>query len=439
MLRYAPPLERDLNVNDLRIALINYIVSRQRDEGFILRFEDMATDHRIEGKEQEQERLLQKFALQPDQTVYQSGHPARYQRLALQLLESKKAFLCICREEVLERERQEATRQNRPYGYSRHCLDLPPEEIARIKEEQIPFTIRLRKPSRPITFTDLLLQEQRSEPHEVDHFLLQRADGTPTEDFATAVDDLTEGISLVIRDERRLAPHTAREIYLRGALGMESGIAYLHLPTLRDTQGERLSPHDRSVTLIHLLEEGFLPDAIINYLLALGIDAPTEIFTLPEAVEWFKLKLLRAEPARFDIEELQRVNQEHLRRMDDLALSRIFRFADRDIGRLAKLYLEECGTIRELEERIATLFSPKKCEGPEGETMRKLSALIRRAPMLESFEEFEAYLAARSGLESEELRMPLRLLMTGSPKGPKLDKIYRSIKPYITEVAQCQP
>jgi glutamyl-tRNA synthetase len=427
MLRFAPSLDRDLTVNDLRIALINFIVARGRDEGFLLRFGDCDRAQTIPGKDQEDERLLQKFALQAEMTVHRSEHLGRYQRLALQLVESGEAFLCTCGEE------------EHSSGYSGRCLERSSEEISRIRDEGTPFTIRLRKPAEVVKFTDLLQGEIATEPHEVDHFVILRSDGTPTEDFAAAVDDLTEGITLVIRDESRLIPHTARQIHLRRSLGMESEIAYLHLPTLRDSEGRRLSPYDPSVTLLHLLEEGFLPDAIINYLLTLGIDAPTEIFTLPEAVERFELKHLSAEPARFDLGELRRFNREHLRWMDDLALSRIFRFADADIGRLAKLYLEECSTINELEERIRSIFSPKVCEGEWAEAMRRLSALILQAPMFQNYATFEAYLAERSGLKGEALRTPLRLLMTGSPNGPKLDKIYRYINPYITEVARCQP
>ncbi len=438
MLRYALLPRGDLSIESLRVALINSIVARQRKERFVLRIEDTDKARIIEGKDGEGRELLEKFAIHPDQTLYQSDQLGRYQHLAVHLVEEGRAFLCLCSEEELERERQRAEAENRPYRYSGRCNGMDADELRRIREEKIPFTIRIRKPADAIRFTDLLQGEIEADPGEVDHFVILRADGTPTSDFAAAVDDMTGGISLVIDEEERLR-HAPRQIHIRRALGFDEAIAYAHLPPLLDPQGKRLSETGDAGSVKRLLEEGFLPDAILNYLLLLGNETPTEIFTLPEAVEWFDLQKLSRSPARFDAERLRQINREHLRRMEDRTLSRIFGFADADVGRLAKLYLEEAATINELESRIRAIFAPKNCRGDQGETMQRLSALILAAPYFDTFDEFTAYLSEKSGLKDEALSRPIRQLMTGAEKGPDLGKIYQTIKPYITEVARCQP
>ncbi|WP_292658148.1 glutamate--tRNA ligase [Nitratifractor sp.] len=438
MLRYALLPRGDLSIESLRIALINYLVARQRNEGFILRIEDTDKARIVEGKEGEGRELLEKFAIHPDQTLYQSDQLGRYQHLAVRLVEEGRAFLCLCSEEELEQERRHARAENRPYRYSGRCARMDTEELRQIREEKVPFTIRLRKPATPIRFTDLLQGDIEADPGEVDHFVILRADGTPTSDFAAAVDDMIGGISLIIDTEERLR-HTPRQIHVRQALGFDEAIAYAHLPPLLDPQGKRLSETGHAGSVKRLLEEGFLPDAILNYLLLLGNETPMEIFTLPEAVEWFDLRKLSRSPTRFDLERLRQINREHLRRMEDRTLSRIFGFADADVGRLAKLYLEEAATINELESRIRAVFAPKSCRGDQGETMQRLSALILAAPYFDTFDEFTAYLSEKSGLEGDALSRSLRHLMTGAEKGPDLGKIYQSIKSYITEVIRCQP
>jgi len=436
MLRFVLIPDGDMPIGALRIALINYIVAKQRNEGFILRVEDTDKARNIEGKDEETKQILEKFAIQSDQVIHQSEQLGRYQQLAVKLVEGGKAFLCICSEEDLERERRRAEEEKRPYRYSGRCTTMDSEEIRRIKEERIPFTIRIRKPAEAVTFDDTVRGEIRTDPGEVDHCVILRADGTPTQSFASACDDMMEGVSMVIREEDQL-PETAKEIHIQRSLGYESGTVYAHLSPLLNEEGKKISKKDTAYTVKELMEEGFLPDAIINALLLPNTDTPEEIFTLPQAIERFDLKRFSS-PARFDIESLRRLNREHLKRMDDLTLSRIFRFADAEVGRLVKLYLEEAATIKELDQRIHAVFSPKKCEGKWAEEMRILSALILEAPYFRKFDAFYKYLAKHSGLEGRRLQKSLRLLLTGTEEGPELNEIYPLIKSYITEIVRCQ-
>ena len=161
--------------------------------------------------------------------------------------------------------------------------------------------------------------------------------------------------------------------------------------------------------------------------------------TLPDALQWFDLNRLSGTAEPFDIDRLRALNSTHLQRMEAKALSRLFGFADADIGRLLKLYLPEAGTINALDSIIQTLFAPKELREPWAKEMQQIAILIQEAPMLDQFDDFRAYLEAHSELEGEKLLTPLRLLMTGATEGPELDKIYPLIKPYITEIARYTP
>jgi glutamyl-tRNA synthetase len=427
MLRFVPPSTGELTIGDLRIALLNYLASRQRGEGFLLRIDDTDPDptNTVDGETIKQ--ILEKFALPPDQVTYRSSQLGRYQQLAVRLVEEGRAFLCTCGEtESPDPERRHSGSGSSFPECDGHCLSMGGEEIRRIREEKIPYLIRIRKPDEPVIFRDRIRGEIRSDPDALDHFVILRADGTPTRRFACACDDMMDAVTLVIREERYL-DETPREIHIRQSLGYTTETEYLHLPP----------PEGKTPSIRELLEEGFLPDAILNSLLLADNETATEIFTLPEAVDRFDPEQLSS-PARFDRERLRRLNREHLRRMDDLTLSRIFRFADADVGRLAKLYLEEAATVNELERAIRALFSPKRCKGEGAETMRRLSRLVIDAPYFTAYSAFEEYLATHSGLTEEALRTALGLLMRGSVEGPAPEKLYPLIKSYITEIARCQ-
>jgi len=216
-----------------------------------------------------------------------------------------------------------------------------------------------------------------------------------------------------------------RQMHIKNLLGYP--ISYAHLPMLQSDSD--------SGSIRWLLEQGFLPDAILNYLIALGNDTPKEIFTLPEAMEWFDLTQISSSPVKFDIDRLRFINREHLRMMEDKKLSSIFGFADSDIGKLVKCFLAEASTIGELEPKIKAIFSPKEMGGEWGEEMGIIADIIARAKPFGEYQAFREHLIAQSGLTNESLEMPLRLLLTGGEDGPKLGEIYPFIKSYILEIA----
>ena len=431
MLRFAPSPTGDMHIGNLRVAILNYLIAQQRNENFIVRIDDTDKVRNIEGKDTEIMQILEKFALTHSSVSHQSENLHIHQTLAIRLLEEGKAFVCTCTAEQLELDREEAKNDKVAYRYSGQCFDVDKEELSKLKENGIPFVIRIKKPEHEIINHDLIKGDIHTEPNEVDSFVILRADGTPTYNFACACDDMLSGISFIVRGEDHLS-NTPRQKHIKMLLGYDQEITYAHLPIILNTEGNR----DDASSVKWMFEEGFIPDAIINYLLLLGnTETPKEIFTLPEAIEWFNIENISRSAAKLDIDKLRFINREHLKLIDDKQLSSLFGFADENIGKLAKLYLEEASTTKELEAKIKPIFAAKDFEGEWGDQMHTMEDIIQNAPMIDDFNEFKSYIMNISGLKGKNFFKPLRLILTGAEHGPELSEIYPLIKPYLLEVA----
>lgn len=440
MLRFAPSPSGDMHIENLRVAILNYLIAQQRNESFIIRIDDIDKAKNIEGKDTEIMQILEKFALNHKSVFHQSEHLHMHQTLAIKLLEQNKAFVCTCTAEKLEADMAKAKANKIAYHYSGRCHDANKSEDgkaahAKLKASGTPFVIRIKKPTENIINHDLIKGNITTTPNEVDSFVILYADGTPTYNFACACDDMLSGVTTVIREEAHLS-NTPRQKHIKTQLGYEDETTYAHLPIILNTDGKKMSKHNNASSVKWMFEEGFVPDAIINYLLLLGNpNTPQEIFTLPEAIEWFNIKNISKSPAKFNSDKLRFINKEHLKRMDDKQLSTLFGFADADIGKLAKVYLGEVSTIKELEAKIRPIFSPKDFSGEWGEQMTIMAKLIADAPMMNEFNEFKTYIMKKSGLQEENFLKPLRYLLTGASNGPELSEVYPLIKSYLLEVA----
>lgn len=420
-----------MHIDNMHIALINYIISRQRGEQFVVRIEDTDKKDDVARKDQEMLELLKKFALEQDQLFYQSDNLSRHQQFALSLLEQKKAFACICTEEELQENRQRAKLNKEVYQYSGKCLKNQENISLQIKDSETPFIIRIKKPQNPIVFIDKIKGEISTEPNEIDNFVILEADGVPTQTFAIACDDMLMDISIIIRNVD-YANNTPKQIHIKNSLGYTAQTKYVHLPTILNESSKK----DDTYSIKWLLEQGFLPDTIINYLIFISDETPKEIFRLPDAIDWFSLNNIYKSPAKFDIDKLRSINRKHLGLMEDIALSKIFGFADADIGKLLKIYLGELSTINELDGKIQAIFATKALDKEWSDEMKTISKHIQEAPMIDLFDEFKSYISLKSGFKGENFLIPLHLLMTGANNGPELSDIYPLLKPYITEVTR---
>ncbi len=430
MLRFAPSPTGDMHIGNLRVAIFNYIVAKQRGEDLLIRIEDTDKERNIEGKDKEILSILDLFGIEYSQVIYQSGNYKFHSAMALQLLHEKKAFNCFCSPEVLEQKRIEASNRSMPYRYDDACLKLKAEEVI---DNPLPFSVRLKRPLHSITIKDLIKGEVKFEPKDIDSFTILRQDKTPIYNFACAVDDMLADISIIIRGEDHMS-NTPKQEFIRTELGYTKKIEYAHLPIILNYEGKKMSKRDDASSVKWLLEEGFLPSAIANYLILMGNKPPKEIFTLSEAIEFFDLFKISKSPARFDLDMLRHINSEHLKLQDPLELSRYVGFADKSIGELAKVYLEEASTTKELRSKIKPIFEPKVAGAEIEQGVMILRNIIKNMPHFEEYDEFKNYITKESGLKGKDLFKPLRFLLTGALNGPDLSVIYKYIKNYIQEV-----
>lgn len=429
MLRFAPSPTGDMHIGNLRVALFNYIVARQKQERFIIRIEDTDIQRNIEGKDKEILEILQKFGITYDEVLYQSKNISFHQHFAYKLLDEGKAFACFCTEAELERERQKAKEQKRAYRYSGKCENITLQEASKRGE---PFVVRIKKPSHAISFNDIIKGDMEFAPNEVDSFVILRQDGRPTYNFACAIDDMLSDITLVIRGEDHLS-NTPKQIHIRNQLGYTKEISYAHLPIILNEEGKKMSKRDKASSVKWLLDEGFLPEAIANYLILLGNKTPQEIFTLQEAIEWFRLENISKAPAKFDMEKLRFINRAHLQRLLPKELATLLGI-DENLGELAKLYLEEASTLTELRQKIDTIFQAQRDFKEFEKEALILKNIIQNMELPEDFDSFKKALMKESGLKGKKFFKPLRILLTGSEHGPEISELYKHLKNHIKRI-----
>jgi len=427
MLRFAPSPTGDMHIGNLRVAILNYLVSLQRNESFLIRINDTDKAQNIEGKDTEIMQILEKFALIHASVFHQSEHLHMHQTMAIKLLEQNKAFVCTCTKEEIEAEKEKARKNNISYCYSGKCEKQDKDQRLKLKENGTPFVLRIKKPMQDICYTDMIKGEVSTSINDIDAFIILHEDGTPTANFAAACDDMLSGITQIIIEDTHLID-TARQIHIKQQLGFDAEIHHAQIPAITNST-------DTS-SVKWFFEHGYIPDAIINYMLLLGnTKTPKKIFTLPEAIAWFDIENISKEKVKFNKDKLRFINREHLRRMDDKLLSSLFGFADADVGKLVKLYLEEASTINELALKIRPIFAPKDFESKWAEEMKLMQKIIADAPMINNFNDFSNYLMKESGLKDTHFSKPLRVLLTGAEHGPELSHIYPLIKSYLLEIA----
>ena len=378
MLRFASSPTADMHIGNLRVALINYIVAQQRKEDLIVRIEDTDKEKNIKGKDQEILDILALFNVDYTQVIYQSENVRFHSAMALQLVHEKKAFSCFCSPEWLEKKIKESKNTGNVYSYDDACRNLPAELVI---DNTSPFTIRVARPDNTIIIQDKVMGDVSFEPDRVDSFVILNQEKIPTYNFASAVDDLLSDISIIIRSEDNMS-NTPKQVHIRDSLKYDKKIEYAHISVIDDAPSVK-----------HLLEEGFLPEAILNYLILTGNKTPQEIFTMQEAVEWFDLSKIVHSPTPFDITILRDINKKHLKNLDAKELSRYVGFADTEIGELARIYLEEdVSTTKELKEKIAPIFSNRNIPKKFREQTAIMSATIKDAPYFEAYDDFENYI-----------------------------------------------
>lgn len=323
--RIAPSPTGFAHLGTASTALYNVLFARQRHGKFALRIDD--TD--VERNRPEYEQLIYEslgwLELDWDEGPDKGGpySPYRqservdlYRQYAARLLSEGKAYKCFCTPEELEAERRLAQAQKRPYKYSRRCLTDPPKD-------RIEFAVRFKVPGGEIKFTDMVRGEMSFDADLIGDFIVMKSDGYPTYQFASPIDDALMNISHVIRGEEHLS-NTPYHLMVVDALGYERPFAYAHMPLILAKDGAKLSKRKHpEANLMLYREQGYLPEAVLNYLALLGWNPGTsqEIFTLDELIDVFSFERVQHAGARFDWEKLNWVNGEWIRAMADTELA----------------------------------------------------------------------------------------------------------------------
>lgn len=428
MYRFAPSPTGDMHVGNLRAALFNYICAKQNNKKFILRIEDTDIARNIKGKEEEIFKILKRFNISWDELYYQSDNFSRHQALANKLVEQKKAFYCYCTKGELDAKKEEAKKNKKAYKYDDTCINLG---ILDNKKH----LIRIKKPDEALSFKDEIKGEIKFEKDTFDSFVILRENKIPTYNFACAIDDMDEGITFIIRGEDHVS-NTPKQEWIRKNLGFDKKIGYAHLPIILNELGSKMSKRDNASSINWLLNEGFLPSAIANYLILLGNKTPKEIFTIDEAIRWFDIKKISKSPAKFDIEKLRFINREHIKMLSDDKIMKEFSM-DKKFVSLIKFYTQEASLINEIKNKILKIYSFKEIPDEYSKNAKLLSKEIDALSVVpNSFDEFKKDLIQKTNLKSKEFFMPLRLLLTGEIHGPKLDELYPFIKDDIKEIVK---
>ena len=322
--RYAPSPTGFMHVGNLRTALYEYLVAKSQNGKFVLRIEDTDRERLVEGAVDVIYDTMKLAGLKHDEgpdiggdfgPYVQSERKDMYLPYAEQLIKEGKAYRCFCTKERLEK-----LQDSVGGGYDRHCRNLPQEEIDRLLAEGTPYVIRQKMPIEgSTTFTDAVFGEITVDNSELQDQILIKTDGYPTYNFANVIDDHTMGITHVVRGCEYLSS-TPKYNLLYEAFGWEIP-TYIHLPLImgKDADGNvsKLSKRHGATGFYDLINEGYLPQAIINYIALLGWCPKDnqEIFTLAELEKEFDVSGISKSPSIFDYDKLSWFNGEYLKAM----------------------------------------------------------------------------------------------------------------------------
>lgn len=400
--RFAPSPTGNLHIGGARTALYNWAFARKHKGTFILRIEDTDSERSTPENTAQIIHSLKWLGLDWDEgpdvggdfePYLQSQRTAIYQDVLAQLKEKKQVYPCFCTPEELKKKRDSAQREKRYSGYDRNCRDLTAQETAAKITAGVPHTWRIKLPleRQSVTFEDLVFGTVSVPLQQLDDFILIRSDGSPTYNFVVCVDDAYMHISHVIRGDDHLS-NTPKQIMVYEAMGVPPP-AFAHLSMILGSDGKRLSKRHGATSVEAYQEEGYVSDALLNYLALLGwsLDGKTTLMSRKRIASNFSLDRVSKNPATFDPEKLAWMNQVYLKNMDpETFVAAWTPYLERDglasaadvqsksswFEAIYPLVVERVFTLSEVNTKVAYLFdtdtltldetSVKKCLNPEG-------------------------------------------------------------------------
>lgn len=434
--RFAPSPTGFLHVGGARTALFSWLYARHCGGAFVLRIEDTDTERSTAEASAAIVESMQWLGLNWDEgPFYQSERRGRYREVIARLLDQGQAYCCCCSRERLEEVRAAQLRAGLKPRYDGHC-----REAGLTPAPGTEYVVRFRNPQEgEVRFDDIIKGHMRFDNAELDDFIIQRSDGSPTYNFCVVVDDLDMGITHVIRGDDHLN-NTPRQINLYQALGAAVP-QFCHVAMILGEDGTKLSKRHGAVGVMQYREEGFLPAALVNYLLRLGWShGDQEIFSRQEMIGLFSLEGLSGSASAFSRRKLCWLNAQYMKAMPPQELGAELAWHLRRLGldpahgpdpaAAAQHYAGRVQTLADMAQRVRCYY-----EEPEGYdaagvakwiTPRAPQLLEQAAQVLEALPDFSApvieerltALAGELQVGMAQLGQPLRIAVTGGPSSP---------------------
>ena len=449
--RFAPSPTGRMHVGNLRTALYAYLIAKHEDGTYMLRIEDTDQERLVEGAVDIIYRTLASTGLIHDEGPDKDGgcgpyvqsdrqKAGIYMEYAKKLVEKGEAYYCFCDKERLESLKQVVAGKEISV-YDKHCLHLSKEEVEAKLAAGVPFVIRQNVPQEGTTsFEDEIYGTIEVNNSELDDMILIKSDGYPTYNFANVVDDHLMGITHVVRGNEYLSS-SPKYNRLYNAFGWEVPV-YVHCPLITDAEHKKLSKRSGHSSYEDLLEQGFVSEAIINYVALLGWcpQDNREIFSLQELIEAFDYHHMSKSPAVFDMQKLRWMNGEYLKAMDDekfygmalpylkKALSKELDF--KKIAQMVKTRIEVFPDIAEMvdffeavPEYDCAMYTHKKSKTTGESSLEVLTELLPRLETQEDFsndalfEMLKAYVDEK-GCKVNFVMWPIRVAVSGKQMTP---------------------
>ena len=448
--RFAPSPTGYLHLGGLRTALYTYLFARSHGGKFILRIEDTDQEREVPGAVEKIYSSMAAAGLKYDEgpdvggdygPYIQSQRKDLYLPYAKQLVESGHAYYCFCTKERLDQARAEAEKKGENFKYDKHCLHLSKEEVEANLAAGKPHVIRFNMPTEgTTTFHDEIYGDITVPNEELDDLILIKSDGYPTYNFANVVDDHLMGITHVVRGNEYLSSAPKyNKIY--EAFGWDVPV-YVHCPLITDENHKKLSKRCGHSSYEDLIEQGFVTEAVVNYVALLGWspEGNQEIFSLEELVKAFDFHRMNKSPAVFDLGKLKWMNGEYIKAMDfDKFYERAEKYVrdvitkDYDLKKIAALVKSRIEIFPDIEEQIdffeavpeydTAMYCHKKMKTNEENSLEVLKEVL---PLLEAQEDYsnDALFALlkkyvdEKGVKVGYVMWPIRTAVSGKQSTP---------------------
>lgn len=432
--RFAPSPTGYLHIGGARTALYSWLYAKHHQGKFILRIEDTDLERSTPESVEAILSAMQWLELNYDEgPFYQTQRFDRYRDVANQLLAEGKAYRCYCSRERLEQLRDQQMQAKQKPRYDGHCRNLTTHD------ENAPFVIRFKNPEQgEVVVDDQVRGRVVFQNQELDDLIIVRTDGTPTYNFTVVVDDWDMGVTHVIRGDDHLN-NTPRQMNILQALGAQLPI-YAHIPMILGSDGKRLSKRHGAVSVMQYHEEGFLPEALLNYLVRLGwAHGDQEIFSMDEMAQLFDIKNVSRSPAAFNPEKLLWLNQHYMKTSDPGYIAHRLTWHMQNLGintaegpsltDVVVAQRERTKTLKEMAERsrffyedIITPEALKTVDGSLGPAFQQLYyAFEKLEPWSDdAINDLIRDIAERFNLKMGQIAQPLRIALTGGTVSPAI-------------------